>query len=166
VDLSVLLDRDHDQLDQAIASLIDPGDDERRVALDTVRTAFAAHADAVANVLHGALAQVTIKHDLVMLIAQTLAEHHIQESILRRLDLCVRRADWVCAVVRLRRALADHGAHETATVVRTLRTTLPALDYQRLAQRYAMERLRALDMLAVVRPSPGSAIRAHRRATR
>jgi len=168
VDLSLLLDRDHDQLDRAIATLIEPADsdDARQATLDAVRASFAAHADAEATVLHAALSQVAVKHDLVSLVAQTLAEHRIQESILRRLDVRARPDDWICSVIRLRRTLAAHGSHEAATIVPNLRDTLAPIDYERLAQRYATERLRALDMLSLMRVSQGGGPRTPRRAAR
>jgi len=160
---------DHEQLDRQIVALLEPSATvgERDDMLDVARVSFAAHADAEASVLHGALAQVTVKHDLVELVAQVLAEHRVQEAILRRMDARMGGEEWVLATVRLRRSLTTHGARETATIQSSFRDSLPALEYQRLGQRYVTERLRALDMFAVVRPlNPRCAQRAPRRAAR
>lgn len=169
MDLALLLARDHDQLDQAIAFLMEPGatTDERESALDSARISFAAHADAEASVLYGAVAHVVAKHDLTGLVAQVLAAHRTQEAILRRMDVYGRSADWMCATIRLRRSLLMHADAEQEIMMRTLRENVPPLEYQRLAGFYAAEKLRALSLVASLVPvSRRAATRSQRRAAR
>ena len=64
--------------------------------------------------LHAALAHVASPQDFAGVIAQVLAAHRTQESILRRMDHHTDRADWVCAAVRLRRSLERVYAHVDA----------------------------------------------------
>jgi hypothetical protein len=168
VDLSFLLDRDHAVLDRAILSLLDARATlaQHEATLDALRVTFAAHADAEAIVLTAAVAQLPSKHDATALVAQVLAEHRIQESIMRRMDPS-RPDDCMCAAIRLRRAIATHSDHEASSILNTLRESLPALEYQRLAQRFVAERARAVDLQSVLRPvTQRCATRSHRRAVR
>lgn len=168
MDLALLLARDHDQLDRAIAYLLEPSVAlaERQSALEAARVSFATHADAEASVLHAALGHVAAKQDLVGLVAQVLAAHRIQESILRRMDIDVRRNDWMCAAIRLRRTLLAHAEQEQQITMRVLRDCVPAAEYIRLAGAYATEKMRAVGMMASLVPSRRAAIRGLRRATR
>ncbi len=156
VELSLLLARDHDQLDRAIAFLIEPtaSEDDRQSALDAARVSFAAHADAEAAVLYEALTHVVAKPDMAGLVAQVLAAHRTQESILRRMDVRAKQDDWMCATIRLRRTLLVHAEQEQATIMRTLRDCLPIAEYQRLAGAYATQKMRALGMMSSYVPSP------------
>jgi len=165
----MLLARDHDQLDRAIGFLIEPCSSsvDRQNALDATRVSFAAHADAEAAVLYAALAHVVAKHDMAGLVAQVVAAHRIQESILRRMDVGARTDDWMCATIRLRRSLLLHADVEQSTMLRTLRDALPVLEYQALSATYATEKMRALGLMSTLPPlSRRCATRAHRRATR
>jgi hypothetical protein len=149
VDLAVLVARDHDQLDRAIAQLITAGSTvvERKSALEAVRVGLAAHADGEATVLHIALTHVAAPQELTSLIANVFAAHRTQESILRRMDHHAERNDWVCAAVRLRRSIAGHADQEQRTLIDSLRSGLPAHVYQRLASSYAAEKVRVLGMM-------------------
>lgn len=165
----MLLARDHDQLDRAIAFLIEPSatEGDRQSALDAARVSFAAHADAEAAVLYEALTHVASKHDVAGLVAQVLAAHRTQESILRRMDVQAKADDWMCATIRLRRTLLAHAEHEQATILRTLRECLPPFEYQRLAGSYATEKMRALSIMASYVPvTRRAATRAPRRIAR
>jgi hypothetical protein len=169
VDLALLLARDHDQLDRAIGSLIEQAGTaaDREDALDAARVSFAAHADAEAAVLYGALAHVASKHDVAGLVAQVLAAHRIQESILRRMDIRARSDDWMCASIRLRRFLLTHAEDEQETMMRTLRDCVPTVEYQRLAGAYATEKMRAIGLMSALSPvTRRGAIRGQRRAAR
>lgn len=169
MDLALLLARDHDQLDRAVAFLMEPEATivERQTALDSARVSFAAHADAEAAVLYGAVAHVVAKHDLAGFVAQVLAAHRSQEAILRRMDVDAGTADWMCATIRLRRSLLLHADAEQDIMMRTLRENVPPLEYQRLAGFYAAEKMRVLAMMASLAPiSRKAAIRSLRRAAR
>jgi hypothetical protein len=168
VDLGQLLARDHEQLDRAIAFLMEPSTQvvDRRAALDAARVSFAAHADAEAAVLYAALDHVCEgKHDIAALVAEVLASHRVQESILRRMDASARTDDWMCATVRLRRTLHVHAGEEQTRLLRSLREQIPACEFQRLAGGYAAEKMRALSLLASV-VTQRDAIRGPRRAAR
>lgn len=165
----MLLARDHDQLDRAIAYLMEPSATERdrEGALDAARVSFAAHADAEASVLYEALTHVVSKHDVAGLVAQVLAAHRTQESILRRMDVRAKLDDWMCATIRLRRTLLTHAEQEQATIMKTLRECLPLVEYQRLAGAYATEKMRALSMMSSYVPvTRRVATRAPRRIAR
>ncbi len=169
VDLALLLARDHDQLDRAIAFLMEPTAtaDDRQSALDAARVSFAAHADAEAAVLYGALSHVATKHEVAGLVAQVLAGHRTQESILRRMDVGARTEDWMCATIRLRRSLLTHAEEEQSVMMRALRDCMPRLEYQRLAAIYATENVRALGVMSALVPiSRRAARQAQRRAAR
>lgn len=168
VDLGQLLARDHDQLDRAIVFLMEPSTHvvDRRAALDAARVSFAAHADAEAAVLYAALGHVCEgKHDIAGLVAEVLAAHRVQESILRRMDATARTDDWMCATVRLRRTLFVHASEEQNRLLRTLREHISANEFQRLAGGYAAEKMRALALMASVVTQRG-AIRGPRRVAR
>jgi hypothetical protein len=168
VELGQLLVRDHEQLDRVFAFLLEPSVSviDRENALDAARVSFAAHADAEAVVLTSALQHVAVKQDLAGLVAQILAEHRIQESILRRMDSGTRRDDWLCAAVRLRRSSRSHGEHEQSVIMRALRECVPVAEYQRLAGFYAAEKMRALGLMTTLGATRRVATRAHRRVTR
>lgn len=154
VDLWLLLARDHEQLDRAITRLLaaEATPDERGSALDAARVGFAAHADGEAKVLHSALAHVASPQDFAGLVAQVLAAHRTQESILRRMDPTARCTDWAGAAMRLRRSLVIHAEHERTIVMRALRACLPVVEYQRLAGAYATEKMRALGVMTSLLP--------------
>lgn len=154
MDLALLVARDHEQLDRAIALLVEPRatPEDRRTALDAARVSLATHADGEAKVLHAALSHVAAPQDFAGLVAQVLAAHRTQESILRRMDHHADRGDWVCAAVRLRRSLLAHAEHEQTIVMGALRRCMPPLEYQRLAGTYASERMRAAGMLSSLVP--------------
>jgi hypothetical protein len=169
VDIALLLARDHDQLDRAIAFLMDPSAtyDDRASALEAARVSFAAHADADAAVLYRAMSQVASKHELAGLVAQVLAGHRIQESILRRMDVGARSEHWMCATVRLRRSLHTHAEDEQSIMMPTLREWVPPLEYQRLSSIYATEKVRALGLMSALVPiSQRAARQAQRRVAR
>jgi hypothetical protein len=155
VDLALLVARDHDQLDRAIAHLVLAGaaPHERKSALEIARVGLATHADGEATVLHDALTHVLAPQDFTGLVAHVLAAHRTQESILRRMDHHADRGDWVCCAVRLRRSLVAHAEHEQAIVMGALRRSLPPLEYQRLAGTYAAEKVRALGLLSAIEPA-------------
>lgn len=168
VDLSQLLARDHDQLDRTLVFLMEPSTRaaDRHAALDAARISFAAHADAEAAVLYGALGHVCDgKHDMARLVAEVLAAHRVQESILRRMDATGHDDEWMCATVRLRRTLMRHASEEQNRLLRTLRDHIPPYEFQRLAGGYAAEKMRALSLMATVVTQRG-ATRAQRRAVR
>lgn len=154
VDLASLVARDHAQLDRAISRLMEPHVTiaDRRSALEAARIGLATHADGEAKVLHAALAHVAAPQDFAGVVAQVLAAHRTQESILRRMDHNAEHVDWACAAVRLRRSLVTHAAHEQAVVMTALRACLPVLEYQRLASSYASEKMRALGLMDVLAP--------------
>lgn len=148
---------------------MEPGanSDDRQCALEAARVSFAAHADAEAAVLYGALSHVTTKHEVAGLVAQVMAGHRTQESILRRMDVSARTEDWMCATIRLRRSLLLHAEDEQSIMMRTLRACVPAFEYQRLAATYATEKLRALGLMSALVPiSQRAARQALRRAAR
>lgn len=161
VDLSLLVARDHDQLDRAIARLVVVGMSpyERKTALESARVGLATHADGEAAVLHAAIEHVVAPQDFAGLVAQVLAAHRTQESILRRMDHHADRGDWVCCAVRLRRSVRAHAEHEQTIVMGALRRALPALEYQRLASSYASEKIRALSLMSSVTAAGGSVSR-------
>lgn len=152
VDLALLVARDHDQLDRAIAHLVQAGASthDRKSALEVARVGLATHADGEATVLHDALTHVLAPQDFTGLVAHVLAAHRTQESILRRMDHHAERDDWVCCAVRLRRSLTVHAEHEQAIVMGALRRALAPLEYQRLARIYAAEKVRALGLLQTI----------------
>lgn len=169
VDIAELLARDHEQLERAIAFLMEPSATcaDRQSALDAARVSFAAHADAEATVLYRALSCMANKHEVVGLVAQVLAGHRTQESILRRMDVGGRTEDWMCATVRLRRSLLIHAENEQAIMMRSLREGVPTLEYQRLSVLYATEKMRALGLMSTLVPvSQRAARQALRRVAR
>jgi hypothetical protein len=150
VDLAVLVARDHAQLHVAIARLAEPGvsADERRSALESARVGLATHADGEAAILHHVLALVAAPNDFAGLVAQVLAAHRTQESILRRMDHRASREEWVCAAVRLRRSLSAHDEHEKHVIMGALRRCLNPCEYERLAAAYATEKMRVIGMMS------------------
>lgn len=152
VDLAVLVARDHEQLEQTISLLVEPSSsrEARKSALEAARVGLATHADGEAKVLHAALAHVAAPQDFAGLVAQVLAAHRTQESILRRMDHQADRGVWVGSVVRLRRSLAAHAEHEQLVVMTALRRCLPTAEYQRLAGAYAAEKMRALGLMRLL----------------
>jgi hypothetical protein len=150
VDLATLVARDHAQLHVAIARLVEPAisDEDRRAALEAARVGHATHADGEATILHLVLSHVAAPQDFAGLVAQVLAAHRTQESILRRMDHRASREDWVCAAVRLRRSLAAHDDHEKLIIMGALRRCLHPREYEGLAAAYATEKMRVLGMMS------------------
>jgi hypothetical protein len=150
VDLASLVARDHAQLHVAIAQLVDPGAsvEDRRAALESARVGLATHADGEAAILHEVLSHITGPRDFAGLIAEVLAAHRTQESILRRMDHRASREEWVCAAVRFRRSLTAHDEHERNVIMGALRRSLEPDQYERLAGAYASEKMRALGVLS------------------
>ena len=140
---------------------------DRQSALEAARVSFATHADAEAAVLYDALSHVASKHEVAGLVAQVLAGHRTQESILRRMDVGARTEDWMCAAVRLRRSLLTHAEDEQSIMMRRLRDCVPTLEYHRLSAIYATEKVRALGRMSALVPiSQRAARQAQRRAAR
>jgi hypothetical protein len=157
VDLAVLVARDHDQLHHAISLLLAGATREaRRRSLEAARVGLATHADGEATVLHEALSHIAAPHDFAGVVAQVLAAHRTQESILRRMDPDGERGEWACSVVRLHRSLYVHAEHEHAVVMAALRRCLPQGQYHCLASMYATEKMRAVGMLGSLMPSRGA----------
>jgi hypothetical protein len=146
VDVALLLARDHDQLDVAIAELLDTAAAvaDRRNRLEQARMALASHAEGEGAILHAALAHVASPQDFAGIIAQVLAAHRTQESILRRMNPSAPHGEWVCSVVRLRKCMVQHAEHERTFVLAALRRCLPPGHYERLAAAYTAEKVRAL----------------------
>jgi hypothetical protein len=145
VDLALLLARDHDQLEVAVAQLLDTAAAvaDRRAWLEAARVALVSHAEGEAAILHAALAHVACPQDFAGIIAQVLAAHRTQESILRRMNPAAAHGEWVCSVVRLRRCMVQHTEHERTFVLAALRRCLPPAHYERLAAAYTAEKVRA-----------------------
>ncbi|HWU85894.1 MAG TPA: hemerythrin domain-containing protein [Kofleriaceae bacterium] len=145
-DFLALLRRDHGDLDQELARLLDPTATvaQLRVSLDGVRLGLTAHSEAEDIVL-GKFEAIPA---LQGLLAQGRSAHHAQERALSA--LVVERPGtsiWRERAHHLRELLRQHAKQEEAYLLPALREHAPAEDYRQLAGAFATERLQQLAML-------------------
>ncbi|HUJ62629.1 MAG TPA: hemerythrin domain-containing protein [Kofleriaceae bacterium] len=148
-DFLALLRRDHDDLERALAVLVQPTAtfDQIRTALDGIRLGLTAHAEAEDIVLARGFADVSLVRELETLIGASRAGHLAQEGALASL-MCAPPATpgWRDRARHLRVLVAEHASWEERNVLPTLKALAPEA-YGLLAGAFATERLRQLAML-------------------
>jgi hypothetical protein len=147
-DFLTLVTRDHHDLESAIEDLLRATCLlELRTALDSVRLGLTAHAEAEDIVLYQAIANEPHRDELEYLINQARTAHLSQEGALGAL-VCAApgTTHWRHCATELRDMARDHASYEEAVVIPTIRQLAPKA-YERLAGKFATERLRQLAML-------------------
>jgi hypothetical protein len=147
-DFLTLVTRDHHDLESAIDELLGATCLlELRTALDSVRLGLTAHAEAEDIVLYQAIRDEVHRDELEYLINQARTAHLSQEGALGALVCAVPGTPyWRDCATELRELARDHASYEEAVVIPTIRQLAPAA-YERLAGKFATERLRQLAML-------------------
>jgi hypothetical protein len=145
-DVCELVRRDHDDIDQAFALMVDPATppDELNHLLEILRLALAVHTAAEAKVLDLLLARTNVPRSLGMLVAQTRLEHVAQRSGVDSLTR-IRPASvaWYEYALELRVLVLDH-AGRAEQMRWTLEDHVPRDLHRELGSEYAAERLRVL----------------------
>jgi hypothetical protein len=151
-DFLTLVTRDHHDLESAIDALLSATSVvELRTALDGVRLGLTAHAEAEDIVLYQAIRNDVHdplhRDDLEYLIGQARAAHLAQEGALAKL-VCAApgTSHWRDRAIELRELVRDHASYEEMNVIPAIRALAPVA-YERLAGKFATERLRQLAML-------------------
>jgi hypothetical protein len=147
-DFLTLVTRDHHDLESAIDELLGATCLlELRSALDSVRLGLTAHAEAEDIVLYQAIRHEAHRDELEYLINQARSAHLSQEGVLGALVCSIPGTPhWRACAVELRELARDHASYEEAVVIPTIRQLAP-LAYERLAGKFATERMRQLAML-------------------
>jgi hypothetical protein len=147
-DFLSLVTRDHHDLESAIDELLNASSIvELRTALDGVRLGLTAHAEAEDIVLFQAIRNEANREHLETLIGHAREAHLLQEGALSALVCAVPGSShWRRCALHLRELVRDHASYEEAHVIPAIRELVPAA-YDRLAGRFATERLRQLAML-------------------
>lgn len=143
IDVCALVRRDHDDLDRALAAMVDPATPPKELAnlLDVFRLALAVHSAAEARVLE---LLVATDRQLSGFARNARIEHSSQRSAA---DVLVgaRPASigWYDGALELRVLVLDHAAR--AEQLRwTLEDHVPLRTQRQLAAEYATERMRVL----------------------
>lgn len=147
-DFLTLVTRDHHDLESAIDELLNASSIfEVRTALDGVRLGLTAHAEAEDIVLYQAIRNEMHRDQLESLIGQGRAAHLAQEGALGAL-VCASpgSSHWRDCAIELRELVRDHASYEESNVIPAIRALAP-MAYERLAGKFATERLRQLAML-------------------
>ena len=144
-DVLTLVHRDHADLQRDLTQLLDPDAtaSELRTSLDGVRLGLTAHAEAEDIVL-GEFEEIP---EFALLVKQCRAAHLAQEHALSAL-VCSRPQTpvWRDRASHLRDLVSVHARIEEEHLFAVLREAFPER-YQRLAGKFATERLRQLAML-------------------
>jgi len=147
-DFLSLVTRDHHDLESAIDALLSATSIvELRTALDGVRLGLTAHAEAEDIVLYQAIRNEVHRDELEYLIGQARAAHLAQEGALATL-VCAApgTVQWRERAIELRELVRDHASYEEINVIPAIRQLAPDA-YEKLAGKFATERLRQLAML-------------------
>jgi hypothetical protein len=147
-DFLTLVTRDHHDLESAIDELLNASTVlELRTALDGVRLGLTAHAEAEDIVLYQAIRGEQNHEELERLIGEARSAHLAQESALSALVVCMPGSrHWRDCAVELLDLVRDHASYEETHVIPALRELAPKA-YDKLAGKFATERLRQLAML-------------------
>lgn len=146
LDVCALVRRDHEDLDRALAAMVDPLTPPTELSnlLDVFRLALAVHAAAEAKVIDGLLARARAPRTLGILAMQTRVEHGAQRAAAESLGLA-RPASiaWYEQALELRVLVLDHASRglESRCV---LEDYLPPELRHSLAGEYATQRMRVL----------------------
>jgi hypothetical protein len=148
---AALLARDHEEMDRMLAVLCTTraGSVAWRAALDGLRMAFAAHAEAQAHALEAVAQQSANAPALISLIDEVSRDHRDEERMLEQ--LLGERLTGEHAVA-LRTHLRHHAEHEQSFVLPYLRDALRDGSYTRLAPLYATHRIIALGLMEHIVP--------------
>lgn len=145
-DVSALVRRDHDDLDLALAAMVDTRTppDELALLVDVCRLALAVHVSAQATVMRALIHTLGEPAVLCTLVAEARREHGGQQVALDRLASLPAGSDgWYARALELRVDVLDHAAR--AELARwTLQDHVPRGLRRALAADYATERLRVL----------------------
>lgn len=151
-DVWMLLRRDHDELERALAVLVEPGSSALELcdAIEAVHLGLAAHTEAERAMLHAALDSARPPAAVYALCAQVVAAHRSQHRTLASLETARRGTDaWRELAAQLRSLIGRHAEHESGCVLPALRVHLPNETYSLLAGSYASARLRALGTVPI-----------------
>ncbi|MEO6774654.1 MAG: hemerythrin domain-containing protein [Kofleriaceae bacterium] len=145
-DILTLLRRDHEDLDQGLATLLDRSQSigQIRTAIDGVRLGLTAHAEAEDIVFTIALQHTARLRGLVTEAAEA---HRQQARALAALIVTpVGTREWYQRGATLRGLVKEHARYEETSVLPAIRDLAHDV-YPGLAGRFATERLRQLSML-------------------
>lgn len=143
LDVCALVRRDHDDLDRALAAMVDPATPPKELGnlLDVFRLALAVHSAAEARVL-----ELLVPGDRqVSSLAMNARIEHISQRSAADLLVGARPGSigWYDGALELRVLVLDHAAR--AEQLRwTLEDHVPLRTQRQLAAEYATERLRVL----------------------
>ena len=144
VDLCELLRNDHDDLDRALAAMIDPLTSPRELSnlLEVVQLALAVHSAAEARVLELMLRQSPVPRSLGLVAQQVQTEHAAQRGAAAALtQIRPGSIGWYNHANGLRRLVVDHAE-------RADWQHIPSSLQRTLAAEYATERMRVLGTAA------------------
>ena len=148
-DFLTLLRRDHHDLEVGLDELLAPWStlSQLRSALDGIRLGLTAHAEAEDIVLYSVLASGTSAAQLEPLISEARGAHMAQEGALSALVCALPHTQtWRDRATHLRALVHDHARYEEHHLIPAIRE-LAREAYDRLAGKFATERLRQLAML-------------------
>ena len=152
-DLCALVRRDHDDLDGALAAMVNPATPPKELnnLLDILRLALAVHIATETRVLASLVMRIDAPRTL-QLIAEQSRHEHVEQRRAADAMTALRPGSigWYEAALELRVHVLDHSARgEYARF--TLEDHVP-LDIQRtLAREYAVERMRVLASTSPIR---------------
>ena len=145
-DVCGLVRRDHDDIDRALAAMVDPRTpvDELVMLLDVLRLALAVHVTAEARVFRTLLEKVPAPAALGLIVMHARDEHARQHDALDELGAVRVGGDaWYGLALELRVLVLDHASR--AELIRwTLQDHVPLTSHRALAREYAIERMRVL----------------------
>ena len=144
-DLWTLIDRDHADIDRALATIGDGATpiEDTVTELDGVRIGFAAHAIAQHRVLRAALHGQIVPQPLQFLVAQSAATHRVQEAAVWSLAYQAIGSRGMRDRAReLRATMFDDAEREAACLRPALVDYLASIEFRDLAPAYATQRLR------------------------
>lgn len=144
VDLCELLRNDHDDLDRALAAMVDPITSPRELSnlLEVVQLALAVHSAAEARILELMLQQTPVPRSLGLVAGQVQMEHAAQRGAAAALDhIRPGSIGWYSHAHGLRRLVVDHAE-------RSDWQHIPPIMQRTLAAEYATERMRVLGTAA------------------
>jgi hypothetical protein len=154
MDIRMLLQRDHEDLERGLTALLDPTASiaHIRTNLDGIRLGLTAHAEAEDIVFNVAIAHSTAARVLTLVIEEASQAHHVQEVALAALVCApLGSAAWYDNASWMRELVIEHAKYEEECVLEAIGELAPEV-YPELAARFATERLRQLSMLAPSAP--------------
>jgi hypothetical protein len=167
-DLPGVVATDHDELDRLSRSLVtvDVRAPAWRSSLDSLRVAFAAHAEAHSRAMQCGIVPRITTGPLARVIARFEDEHRDQERLIEALAADREPAELTILALDLRAELLAHAFDERLLLSTYLQELLATGELEELGALYMVERSRSLELLFSVVPADrGQLLRRSRTTT-